>query len=149
MTCDLVEIPSATGEEGDIAVYVADRFREAGTDMEFQEVEPGRNNVIARKKGAGRGRSLLFGAHFDTGMTGKDPGLPFGLLPKATIEDGWIYGLGVSNMKSAFAAYYGVIRILQELGAEMLGDLTITGVIGETEKAPTDDFAGPAYRAGG
>lgn len=149
MTCDLVEIPSATGEEGQIADYVAARFRNVGTDVEMQEVEAGRNNVVARRKGAGRGKSLLFGAHFDTGMTGKDPGLPFGLLPKATIEDGWIYGLGVSNMKSAFAAYYGVIRLFQEMGISLLGDLIITGVIGETEKAPTDDLVGPAYRAGG
>lgn len=150
MTCDLVEIPSATGEEGQIADYVAERFRELGMDVELQEVEPGRNNVVARKKGGGRGKSLLFEAHFDTGMTGKDPGMPFGLLPKATIDDdGWIYGLGVSNMKSAFAAYYGAIRLFQETGIDLAGDLIVAGVVGETEKAPTDEFAGPAYRAGG
>lgn len=150
MTCDLVEIPSATGEEGDIAEYVRQRFSELGLTVELQEVEPGRNNVVARLKGGGRGRSLLFGAHFDTGMTGKDPGLPFGLLPKATIDDeGWIYGLGVSNMKSAFAAYYGAVRAIQDAEIELAGDLVVLGVVGETEKAPTDDFRGAAYRAGG
>ena len=150
MTRDLVEIPSATGEEGNIADYVAERFRGLGMDIQLQEVEPGRNNVVARKKGDGRGKSLLFGAHFDTGMTGKDPGMPFGLLPKATIDDdGWIYGLGVSNMKSAFAAYYGAIRLFEEMGIKLAGDLIVTGVIGETEKAPTDEYEGPAYRAGG
>lgn len=149
MTADLVNISSPTGEEGEIGDYLAHRLRDLGMEVELQEVEPGRNNVVARLRGRGRGRSLLFGAHFDTGMTGKDPGLPFGLLPKAHIEDGWIYGLGVSNMKSAFAAYYGVVRLLQETGIDLAGDLLINGVIGETEKAPTDDFRGPAYRAGG
>ncbi len=151
MTCDLVDIPSPTGEEGPIADYVAHRFGEIdGMDVELQEVEPGRYNVIGRLRGSGRGRSLLLGAHFDTGMTGKDPGMPFGLLPKATVEDsGWIYGLGVSNMKSAFAAYYGAIRAVQEANIDLRGDIIVAGVIGETEKSPTDEFAGPAYRAGG
>ncbi len=151
ITCDLVEIPSPTGEEGAIADYVAHRFREIdGMDIELQEVEPDRYNVIGRLRGSGRGRSLLLGAHFDTGMTGKDPGMPFGLLPKATLDDeGWIYGLGVSNMKSAFAAYFGAIKAVQRANIDLRGDIILAGVIGETEKSPTDDFSGPAYRAGG
>ena len=150
ITCDLVEIPSATGEEREIADYVAHRFGQLGMDVELQEVEPGRYNVIARLKGRGRGRSLLLCGHFDTGMTGKDPGLPFGLLPKATVgDDGWIHGLGVSNMKSAFSAYYGAIRAIQDAGIELGGDVIVAGVIGETEKSPTAGHAGPAYRAGG
>ncbi len=150
MTCDLVNIPSPTGEEAAIADYVYRHCAEAGLVVEAQEVEPGRNNVVAMRRGSGRGRSLLFGAHFDTGMTGRDPGLPYGLLPRAHIDDeGWIYGLGVSNMKCAFAAYLGALRLLQKAGVTLAGDVVVNGVIGETEKAPTDDFRGPAYRAGG
>lgn len=49
MTCDLVDIPSATGEEGPIADYMAHRFREIdGMEIELQEVEPDRYNVIGR-----------------------------------------------------------------------------------------------------
>lgn len=149
MTCGLVNIPSPTGHEGPIGDYVAMRFRALGLAVERQEVEPGRSNVVAIWRGSGSGPSLLFNAHFDTGMSGQEPGLPFGLRPEARIVDGWIYGLGVSNMKSAFASYYGAIKMLQNAGVHPAGDIIVAGVIGETEKAPTDGFDGPDYRASG
>ncbi len=150
MTCDLVNIRSATGEEGPIADYLLGRLRELGLGAELQEVEPGRNNVIARWAGAGDGPSLLFNGHFDTGVSGREEGLPFGLLPQARIvEDDWIYGLGVSNMKVAFACYYGAIRLLQKAGLAPSGDLLVAGVVGETEKAPINQHQGPTVRAGG
>lgn len=149
MTTDLVNIASPTGEEAAIADHVAQRFSELGLAVERQEVETGRNNVVARWRGTGGGPSLLFNGHFDTGLSGSEPGLPFGLRPEARIVDGWIYGLGVSNMKSAFACYWGAIRMLQATGYQPAGDIIVAGVIGETEKAPTGTFAGPSFRAGG
>ena len=150
MTCDLVNIRSATGEEGPIAEYLLGRLRELGLGAELQEVEPGRNNVIARWAGSSDGPSLLFNGHFDTGVSGREEGLPFGLLPQARIvEDDWIYGLGVSNMKVAFACYYGAIRLLQKAGLAPSGDLLVAGVVGETEKAPINQHQGATVRAGG
>lgn len=150
MTCDLVNIRSATGEEGPIADYLLGRLRDLGLGAELQEVEPGRNNVIGRWPGSGDGPSLLFNGHFDTGVSGREEGLPFGLLPQARIvEDDWIYGLGVSNMKVAFACYYGAIRLLQKAGLAPSGDLLVAGVVGETEKAPINQHQGPTVRAGG
>lgn len=150
MTRELVEIPSPTGEEGAIAGYVAERFRGLGLATELQEVEPGRDNVVARWPGAADGPSLLFNGHFDTGVSGREEGLPFGLRAKATIvDDEWIYGLGVSNMKVAFACYYGAIRLLQRAGLAPGGDLLVAGVVGETEKAPINQHTGPGVRAGG
>ena len=150
MTRELVDIPSPTGEEGPIADYVLARFRSAGLTAELQEVEPGRNNVVARWAGSGDGPSLLFNGHFDTGVSGREEGLPFGLRPNARIVDeDWIYGLGVSNMKVAFACYYGAIRMLQRVGLAPAGDLLVAGVVGETEKAAINQHAGPTVRAGG
>lgn len=150
MTRELVEIPSPTGEEAAIAAYVLERFRGLGLAAELQEVEPGRSNVVARWAGRDNGPSLLFNGHFDTGMSGREEGLPFGLRPRATIVDeDWIYGLGVSNMKVAFACYYGAIRLLQKAGLEPAGDLIVAGVVGETEKAPINQHSGPTVRAGG
>jgi len=149
MTTDLVNIASPTGEEAAIADYVHRRFEELGLAVERQEVEAGRSNIVARWRGSGSGPSLLFNGHFDTGLSGSEPGLPFGLRPEARIVDGWIYGLGVSNMKSAFACYWGAIRMLREAGYRPAGDIIVAGVIGETEKAPTAAFDGPGYRAGG
>jgi acetylornithine deacetylase len=149
MTCDLVNIASPTGEEGAMADYVARRFGELGLAVERQEVEAGRNNVVATWRGSGGGPSLLFSGHFDTGLSGSEPGLPFGLRPAARIVDEWIYGLGVSNMKSAFACYWGAIRLLQAADYQPAGDIVVAGVVGETEKAPVGAFDGPAFRAGG
>ncbi len=150
MTREMVDIPSPTGEEGELASYVLDRFRGLGLRAELQEVEPGRSNMIARWNGTGDGPSLLFNGHFDTGMSGREEGIPFGLRPASRIvDDDWIYGLGVSNMKVAFACYYGAIRLLQKAGLTPSGDLLVAGVVGETEKAPINEHAGPSVRAGG
>lgn len=150
MTRELVDIQSPTGEEGAIAQYVLERFRGLGLTAELQEVEPGRSNVVARWSGAGDGPSLLFNGHFDTGVSGREEGLPFGLRPSARIvDDEWIYGLGVSNMKVAFACYYGAIRMLRKAGLTPSGDLLVAGVIGETEKAAVNQHSGPGVRAGG
>ena len=150
MTRELVDIPSPTGEEGAIAQYVLERFRGLGLTADLQEVEPGRSNVVARWSGADDGPSLLFNGHFDTGVSGREEGLPFGLRPSARIvDDEWIYGLGVSNMKVAFACYYGAIRMLKKAGLAPSGDLLVAGVIGETEKAPVNQHSGPGVRAGG
>jgi len=52
-------------------------------------------------------------------------------------------------MKSAFACYWGAIRLLQAAGYQPAGDIVVAGVVGETEKAPVGAFGGPAFRAGG
>jgi acetylornithine deacetylase len=146
---DLVNTASPTGAEAAIGDLVAERFAGLGLDIERQEVEPGRSNVIGMWRGSGSGHSLMFNGHFDTGLSGREPGLPFGLRPAARIVDDWIYGLGVSNMKSAFACYYGAIRALQLVGLAPVGDIVVAGVVGETEKAPTAEYQGSGFRAGG
>ena len=148
MTCDLVNIPSETGSEGPIAQYVAERFGELGLEVDLQEVEPERWNVLARWRGATTGPRLMLLAHFDTSTSpGRD--LPKGLRAEASIEDGWIYGLGVSNMKSAFAAFHSAVQLLQASGGLPRGELLIAGVVGEIERAPVDEWQGRRYRGGG
>ena len=55
MTKDVVNIDSPTGGEEAIGNYLATRFADLGLPVQKQEVEPGRNNVIATWKGF-RGR---------------------------------------------------------------------------------------------
>lgn len=148
MTCELVDIPSETGSEGAVAQYVATRFGELGLDVEFQEVEQDRWNVLARWKGTAPGPRLMFLAHFDT-STSPGENLPPGLQAKATVEDGWIYGLGVSNMKSAFAAFHSAVQQLQASGGPPRGEIIVAGVVGEIERAPVDEWQGRRYRGGG
>lgn len=148
MACDLVNIASETGGEGPIGDYVARRFAELGMRVERQEVEEGRNNIIARLSGSRPGPTLLFLAHFDT-STNPDEDLPSGFRPVAEVRDGWISGLGISNMKCAFAAFHSAISMLLAARADFGGEIVVAGVVGEIEKAPIDDWQGKRYRGGG
>ena len=48
----LIAIPSVTGNEHDIAIYIADYLRQCGVDsVELQPVEGKRLNVVAHLKG--------------------------------------------------------------------------------------------------
>ncbi len=151
MLLDLVEIPSPTGSEEQVARYVGERFAGLGMEVKYQEMEPGRPNVIATLRGTGGGPSLMFNGHMDTSTVASDPGLRLqpGLQSSGIIEDEWIHGPGASNMKAAFPAYYGAIKALQQSGIKLKGDLVVAGVVGEIEKAPIDQYQGPAYRGGG
>jgi acetylornithine deacetylase len=147
---DLVEIPSPTGDEYEIGCYLESMLRGLDMTTSRQEVEEGRFNVIGSKASGRSSRSLMLNAHMDTSTRGDErPDLPIGLVPEATLEDGWLYGLGISNMKAAFASYYGALFLLAEAGIELDGTLSVSGVVGEIEKAPIGSFCGPQYRGGG
>src|SRR5919197_2834147 len=141
MLLEMVDIPSPTGGEESFARYLGERFAELGMEVKYQEVEPGRPNVVARLKGTGGGPSLMFNGHMDTTHVGDEPGLQMGQRNASGILDGeWIYGNGCSNMKAAFPAYYGAIRAIREAGVELKGDIIMAGVVGEIEKAPIDQY---------
>lgn len=157
MTADLVNCPSPTGEEAAIGDYLAGRLGELGMRVQLQEVEPGRNNVIGRLPGKRGNPTLLFSGHFDTSTTGREAEAWGGTYKaedfgggrlRANVANGWISGVGASNMKGAFAAYWGAVRALQRAGVELAGDILISGVVGETEKAPIDQYKGAEFRGG-
>jgi acetylornithine deacetylase/succinyl-diaminopimelate desuccinylase-like protein len=156
MAVDLINIPSPPGEEGAIADYLAQRLADLGLSVRFQEVEVGRNNVVGRLPGTGGGATLMFSGHFDTSTTGQEQatwggrgsGSFGGGQARARVEDGWIHGLGASNMKGAFAAYWGAVRGLQRAGVDLAGDVLVTGLVGETERAPVDQYQGVGFRGG-
>jgi acetylornithine deacetylase/succinyl-diaminopimelate desuccinylase-like protein len=146
---DVIEIPSETGFEGPIGDYVAERFGSLGGSVEFQEVEEGRNNVLARFQMPEPGPTLLMIGHFDTSTNPDETYLPIGFHPKATLKDNWIYGLGISNMKCAFAGYYSALQMLLDEGVPLRGEIIVAGLVGEIEKAPVDIWQGKRFRGGG
>ena len=121
---------SAGGEEGAIARFVQGYVRDLGLESELQEVEPGRYNVISRWRGTGGGTSLMLNGHLDTNPAGegwtKDP-------LGGDVDDRFIYGIGVSNMKAADAAYIAAVRAVRDAGIRLRGDVVLAHVIGELQ----------------
>ena len=60
MCCDVINIPSPTGDESRMAEHMRAAWEAMQLDVTWQEVEEGRANVIARWEGTGTGRSLMF-----------------------------------------------------------------------------------------
>jgi acetylornithine deacetylase/succinyl-diaminopimelate desuccinylase-like protein len=147
LTTALVDVPSVTGEEGPAGDVLAERLEAAGLDVTLQEVEAGRNNVIATSGGPADTTVLMLG-HLDT-STEPDPDLPYGFQPRSAVEGRWIAGLGVSNMKCAFGAFLGALRLIDAAGVEPAGRIKVAGVVGEIEKAPVDEWQGQRYRGSG
>jgi acetylornithine deacetylase/succinyl-diaminopimelate desuccinylase-like protein len=145
---DLVNISSPTGHEQPAAEYVARTLGAMGLQVSWQEVEEGRPNVLARLEGTGGGKTLMFNGHLDTSYSGREPWLRGveGFRPEATVRDGHIFGLGISNMKGALACYIEAVRALQDAGVRLKGDLLIAAVVGEIEKTQWGESRGADYR---
>ena len=78
----------------------------------------------------------MFNGHMDTSYSGREPWLRDvpGFQPQAFVQDGRLYGLGISNMKGALACYVEAVRALQDAGVRLRGDVLIAAVCGEIEK---------------
>ena len=62
------------------------------------------------------------------------------------MQDGRLFGLGISNMKGALACYVEAVRALQDAGVRLAGDVLIAAVCGEIEKTQWGDAQGAEYR---
>jgi acetylornithine deacetylase len=140
--------PSFTGSEQALAEFVAQTFGDMGLQVQWQQVEDGRANVLGTRPGKGGGPSLMFNGHLDTSYSGKEAWLAHvpGFQPSAFVEDGRLYGLGISNMKGALACYVEALRALDDAGVRLRGDVLIAAVSGEIEKAQWGDAQGAEFR---
>jgi acetylornithine deacetylase len=121
---------SAGGEEGTIARFMQARLAGLGLETQLQEVQPGRFNCISRWRGTGGGHSLMLNGHLDTNPAGdgwtKDPFA-------GDVDRDFIYGIGVSNMKAADAAYVAAVQAVQRAGIRLRGDVVLAHVVGELQ----------------
>jgi acetylornithine deacetylase/succinyl-diaminopimelate desuccinylase-like protein len=144
----LVSTPSFTGSEEAAAELMRGELASLGLQVQWQQVEDGRANVLGTWAGEGRGPTLMLNGHLDTSYSGREPwlaGIP-GFQPQGFERDGRIYGLGISNMKGALAAYVEAVRSLIEDGVRLEGDVLIAAVAGEIEKTQQGDAQGAEYR---
>jgi acetylornithine deacetylase len=151
MARDVINIPSPTGEELEMGRYMRQTFEALGFETTWQEVEEGRANVVGRWAGAGDGPALMFNGHMDTSNSGREPFLTgIGYKPNAVVKNGYIYGLGIYNMKGALVCYTHAVKALQRAGVRLSGDVIIAAVAGEIEKTQIgDEFRGKEFRGYG
>src|SRR3954447_16944407 len=143
-----IATPSFTGSEGAMAELMSATFDEMGLHVQWQQVEDGRANVLGIREGSGGAPSLMFNGHMDTSYSGREPWLRHvrGFQPEAFVQDGRLYGLGISNMKGALACYVEAVHALQDAGVRLAGDVLIAAVCGEIEKTQYRDATGAQYR---
>jgi acetylornithine deacetylase len=133
--------PSITGAEATFAAYLAGLLNELGMDeVLVRDFLPGRPNVVAVKRGTGRGRRLMLIGHTDVvhvrGWRERwvsDPRQdPFG----AAIVDGAIWGRGSADLKAGIAMAIEALRALTVAGTPLAGDLVLAFVGDEESGEP-------------
>ena len=153
--CDLVNIPSPTGQEQALAEFIMAWFLANGIKPIRREVEAGRPNAVGILKGEGGGLSLMFNGHMDTSFTGTDEDLMMVANPepeselRGSIQDGKVRGLGISNMKGGVAAFMMAARALKESGVRLKGDVILAAVVGEISRTPIGPYQTRNYRGEG
>src|SRR6059058_5770274 len=110
--------------EAEIGRFVANWLTKAGLEVEIDEPEPGRPNVMGIVRGTGDGRSLLLNAYMDTvGVAGMErPHEP-------SIIGGRLYGRGAYDMKAGLAAIMHAAANARKLN--LSGDVIVTAVSDE------------------
>jgi acetylornithine deacetylase/succinyl-diaminopimelate desuccinylase-like protein len=135
---ELVSIPSVNPEgnpgtprtgEKEIAAFIGTRLKKLGARVRYDEIEPGRPNVLGvfpcKNKPKGR---LLFAPHTDTVSVAGMTVPPF----EGRIKNGRLYGRGASDTKGTLAAM--LIALEKWYGSEGKTsslEVSLVGLMGE------------------
>lgn len=98
--------------------------------LESRNYPKGRDNVVARWRGSGGGKSLLLSGHADVAPFEPDNWKvcrPY----KPVVKNDRLYGRGTADMKGGLTAMFWAMRILQELGVRLAGDVLFEVVVDE------------------
>lgn len=117
------------GEESQLAEYVGKRASELGANVTFQEVLPGRKNIIAQWTFGSGLTHLIFNAHLD--VVPPTPGQWIDDPFKMVVIDEKAYGRGACDTKGSLASMLTSIALVLRENKKLDGKLTLTGVIGE------------------
>jgi acetylornithine deacetylase len=127
-------------DEAALQGFLAARMRDLGAEVDLFEpdgaalsgrplVPPGldfdgRPQLIASRRGAGGGRSLVLNGHID--VVSAEPRADWASDPfSPEVRDGKLYGRGACDMKGGIAAIVFAAQALHSLGIELAGDLTV------------------------
>ncbi|BAH38838.1 peptidase M20A family protein [Gemmatimonas aurantiaca T-27] len=119
LASEMLSIDSTTGRERDVVEFTANWLIEHGWNVTLQEVEPGRSNVWASRRGGG----VTLSTHLDT--------VPPFVPPR--LDGSRLYGRGSSDAKGIAAAMMIAAQRLADAGEERV-DLLF--VVGEEKGSP-------------
>lgn len=122
----LIQTPSLSGQEGDVAALVQAEMKHLGYDEVWVD-EAG--SVIGRIPG-GDGPSLMFNGHMDQVETGDPARWPYPPLG-GEIHGGELWGRGAADMKGAVAAMVYAGGLIKQLGSTPPGDVYVSAVVQE------------------
>jgi acetylornithine deacetylase/succinyl-diaminopimelate desuccinylase-like protein len=126
LTEEMIGIPSVTGHEEGLTLYVKEKLKSYGFKTELQYVEAKRPNLYGTLEGAKPGKRLNYSAHSDTVPAGEGwTTEPF----KAVIKDGRIYGRGACDMKSGIACALSALRAIADGDHGFAGELSFSLVV--------------------
>lgn len=109
LTRELIDIPSLTGEEEAVGLFLARTLSELGYQVERQELEPGRANIIATVREAAP--TIVFSTHMDT--------VPPHIASSEDAE--FIHGRGSCDAKGIIAAQIAAAGRLRAEGIDQIG----------------------------
>ena len=112
LACDLVDVASVSGDEAQVARFVASYLTDLGYSVELFDAAPGRPNVLATTD---RPPRIVLSTHLDT----VPPHIP------ARVADGVLYGRGACDAKGIMAAQIAAAERLRAEGVDGIGLLFV------------------------
>lgn len=113
--------------------WLRDQYTTEGDyEVDYWSLAENRPNVVATRKGAGGGKSLIWSAHTDVvPVTPEQAEQWYGDPFSGEVRDGKLWGRGSADMKGAIAAYSMAARILRDCDVQLKGDLILSQAVGE------------------
>ena len=121
-----VASPNPPGGTADVAATAAAILAEHVPEAEVQTVESetGIVNLVARLRGAGPGRRVVFNGHLDTYPVG--PREAWSVDPTGELRGERLYGRGASDMKGGIAASIVALAALAKVRTHWQGEVVLT-----------------------
>lgn len=133
---DLVQLPSENpgGTEEQVAYYCKNFLEQLGYEVELVELMPHRSNVIARLKGQGKAKPIVFSGHMDVVPVSLETENEWRYPPfSGTDSEGHIWGRGACDMKGGIAAALVAAKLLAEKNIVPPGDIVFALTVDEED----------------
>jgi len=130
-TAGLINIPSFTGQEQEMAEAVLKKLQEVGVDEAWID---GIGNVTGVLYGAGEGPNILLSGHLDIVPAGRLENWQHDPFGGEIDAQGNLHGRGAADMKGGLAAILFTMQLfkgLKDQGIRLPGNLIFSGVVYE------------------